>query len=230
MNFICPIHQFEVRFTPILNFPYIIKETLAPFVGLSNRIHIQNEGSVNEKITLYFDSEHYEISIMWDRVIFKSEGDFFKLSNNNSILEEPFFNVLSKIKKLSTFGSLNNYLLYVVIVNPLDRPLKEIVDIFSKKHFSNFTIDLSKDITDGAIVLENVEENLKKNITFGPYIGIEDLEKRNITPIRPDVLDKIDKCGELLECKIVEKTASISFKTYKTLIKEIEKIINKLWK
>ena len=43
MNLITPIHQFEIRYSNILNFPLIARNAIAPFVKLANRINIDND-------------------------------------------------------------------------------------------------------------------------------------------------------------------------------------------
>ena len=97
MEIIVPVHQFEIRFTPILNFSNSIKEILAPFIKFSDTPpQVQRENTILETITFNANSNTL-ITVSWDRIILRHEGDIEKLSENNSIIEEPLFTIFNKI-------------------------------------------------------------------------------------------------------------------------------------
>jgi len=113
MNNFHPIHQFEIRYSNILNFTSTIRDTIAPFVRLADKISIDFENTVNERISLVFNNEKYHVSIMWDRILFKSiDMDVFQFSENNSLIEEPFFNIFKKVTEMSGFGDVRNFLFF----------------------------------------------------------------------------------------------------------------------
>ncbi|MEZ5008935.1 MAG: hypothetical protein R2753_12355 [Chitinophagales bacterium] len=51
MDTIIPVFQFEIRYNHILNFSQIVRKLLSPFVRLGQSIGVENENTLNERIT-----------------------------------------------------------------------------------------------------------------------------------------------------------------------------------
>ena len=63
MEFITPMHQFEIRYSNILDFPNVIGEAVAPFIKLSSKIKIDDEYSHKQQIVLDFELDFYIITL-----------------------------------------------------------------------------------------------------------------------------------------------------------------------
>jgi hypothetical protein len=228
MPIITPHHQFEIRYTAILDFPNIIRKPISPFVKFAKKITVDNEGSHNERITLSYDDEYYQIIINWDRIILRFEGDKENLGKNNSIIEEPFFNIFKKIREQDNFGEINNTLYYSFIINPIKIEHDELLRKFKSKYLTNYQ-NIVEQPTDIAVTLENKIENKQITITFGPYFGNEDLKKRNIFVKNPIVTNGENDLGICMDLKILNITKTVNFNDYKELTKIESNYLEKLW-
>jgi hypothetical protein len=225
---IAPHHQFEIRYTTILNFPNIIRTPLAPFIKFAKRINIDNEGSHNEKITLFFDDDYFQIIIAWDRIIFRFEGDKEDLSKNNSIVEEPFFNILSKIRQSDNFGEINNVLFYSFFIHSMEITEEELVKKFIGKYLTN-THKIVDNPSDIGITLDYNVGGKQISVNFGPYLGEEDLKKRNIVLKNPIVTSVAKDAGLCCEFKFFNLTKTVSFAEYKDISKTEKQYIKHVW-
>lgn len=231
MEPICPVHQFEIRFSNILNFPIVIRKAIAPFVKFASRIVIDNENSHQERITLFFDEQQFQISITWDRIFIKSESDsYFSLNENNSIIEEPFFNIFSKITDLEEFGEVNNFLFFSIFVNPIEKELDTIISNFTKKYLTENSLSILSDYSDAGIAIEKQKDTSFLFLNFGPYIGLDDIRKKNVDVKNNELIKRLDCVGEMLEYKYFEHNKNISFKKYKEIFENQTEYIIKLWK
>jgi len=224
-----PFHQFEIRYTKILNFQALIKEVIAPFVPMAVDVLLENENRVQHcRYTLLF--AEYSIIVTWDRLLIKYEGDLKALIESNSIIEEPFFNLFNKIKGLGSFGNVVNCLSATHIINHTEINHTEIKKDFIGKYLNKPNIErIVSNPTDIAIVLEKNTDERQIIVQFGPYIGIVDLHKRNIFP-NPDKFKNLNIVGEMTEIKIFETLKSISFAKYKELLKMTIEYQESLWK
>lgn len=225
-----PFHQFEIRYTKILNFQALIVEAIAPFVPMALDIIPENVNAVQLcRYTLVFAG--YSIIITWDRVIIKYEGDLNVLIENNSIIEEPFFNLFNKIKEFGSFGNVVNCLSATYMINHTQKNQTEIKNDFVETYLNKTNIErIISNASDVAIVLvKNINEK-QIIIQVGPYLGIEDLQKRNIIPQNQDILKNVNSVGEMAEIKIFETLKSISFAKYKELLKMTFEYQEALWK
>ncbi len=226
---IIPFHQFEIRYTKILNFQALIKEVIAPFVPMAIDVLPENESSVHLcRYTLLFSG--YSIIITWDRVLIKTEGDLNLFIENNSIVEEPFFNLFNKIKALESFGNVVNCLCATSMIRQNENSLSEIKDSFIKTYLNKSNLEKITNPTDVAIVLETDIDGKQVTMQFGPYVGIADLHKRNIMPQNQEILSNVKNVGEMADVKIFETLKFISFAKYKDLIKMTIEYQNSLWK
>ena len=229
MTITVPFHQFEIRYTKLLNFSSVIQNTIAPFVPLALDVNVEQENTVNCRYSFRFDN--YEIYLYWDRAIIRTDGEISHLTENNSIIEEPFFNLFSKIKNIPSFGSILNCLCASIFINHTEKSQQDIVDNFSNKY--NDTDNTEKIIikpTDVCLVLEKTIDKKQLSLQFGPYLGIEDLKKRGIATKNKDVLSQLDKYGMMAEVKVFEPLHNVSFATYKEYLKMTLSLQEKLWK
>lgn len=224
-----PIHQFEIRYSSILNFPKAIGEVLAPFVKLASRLNIDQENSHNEKVTLFFDEEQYIITAAWDRIIFKKENLTQDLSENNSILESPFLDIFSKLKEEKSFGEITNYLFYSFNVKVVDKQINEVKDDFINQRLHNLFISKIPNVSDVGVSLEFEEKNGRVILNSGPYLGLEDIQKRSFNLIYPIPEGLVGKTGELAEFRYHESGKKFTFAMYKEIKKIQDSYLNKLW-
>jgi hypothetical protein len=229
MNYIVPLHQFEIRYSQLINFAVSIKEVLAPFIPMSTNITVEKENSSpHTKYTLLFDSS-YSILVTWDRLVLKYEGDIELLSQNSSIAESPFFAIYEKIQSLEEFGKVLNCLSFTVFINKQGKELEEIVKNFKSKYLQNSTDHILSNPTDFGVVLDKKIEEQQVSVRFGPYVGLQDLLNRAIHVQSPDMINEVVCVGEMAEIKIFEPVTSINFSKYKKIIKSSTEYIDKLW-
>jgi hypothetical protein len=219
-------HQFEIRYTAILDFPNTIRKSISPFVKFAKRITVDNESSHNERITLSFDDDYYQIFITWDRIILRFEGDKELLGKNNSIIEEPFFTIFKKIREHDNFGEINNTLYYSFIIVPKDEK-KTLLEDFLKKYLINYQ-KIVEHPTDIAVTLENKINDIQATLTFGPYFGEEDLKKRNISVKNPQITKVINDHGLCCDLKMLHITKTANFSDYKEACKIEKNFLDKL--
>jgi hypothetical protein len=214
-----------------LNFPSIVRDSIAPFVKFASSIGIEDENSHNEKITLFFKEMNYSIIVSWDRLIFKSEiMDFSNLYQNNSIVEEPFFNLFDKITKMSGFGEIRNYLSFSIFVKPIDKDITEITEDFIKRYLNISNVNGYLPCTDLGINFERKKDGSQTFYNLGPYTGIEDFKKRNIDIKNRQLIDMLNCYGEMFEFKFFEESKTLSFKKYKEISADQMNFIEKQWK
>ncbi len=231
MTIITPMHQFEVRYSSILDFPNVIGEALAPFIKLSSKVNIEHEYSHKQRIILQFAQDFYTITVSWDRIIIQTNGFSDGLNENNSIVENPFFDIIAKIKNLKAFGEINNILFFTMILNIKDKDLMVIKKNFYDKYFCSFAQGLLPSIEDSALVLEHHKDKYQIHLSIGPYSGAHDLKKRSITVSNPKVKkEEIESYGEMIEFKYYEELKTISFSKYKEISKIQNENISKIWK
>lgn len=223
------VHQFEIRYSNILTFSQFGKDIISPFVQLASSVEVANENSFREKITLTFEGD-YQIIISWDRIILRKEGEISNLSHNNSIVEEPFYNILSKLKGLSGFGQVRNILYYSFWVRPnTEQNKSEILNDFNSKYLTQTSLNIEPNLTDTAIHLESIGDPRQTFITIGPYFGPNDLAKHQIEINNVEFKKKLDCIGEALVFKCFEMTKVASFSEYKNLAKLEQEYIEKIW-
>lgn len=228
-----PVHQFEIRFTTLLNFSNVVRPIVAPFAKLATRTIVDNENLISEKISLIFDDEFYQILILSDRIIFRSDRyDVNNLLQNNSFIEEPFFNIFNKIFELQDFGKITNVLFWSFYINT--QPSKQFENVREEFKVKNFNADgyisFIPRLTDMAITLESKDEHGSQlSITTGPYIGIEDLTKRGLKVNDKALLVELANVGEIIEYKYFMITSKVNFSIYKELTKKAEAIIQQKW-
>ncbi|MDD3878139.1 MAG: hypothetical protein PHT69_16085 [Bacteroidales bacterium] len=226
---ITPKHQFEIRYTNILNFPSVIQEALAPFVPMANNVHIDRENNLRARFFLNFDN--YQIIVSWDRILIVFEGDIKELALSNSIIEEPFFNLFEKIKKLSYFGNVLNCLFYTICISHTDFKKDEIIEKFISKNINQTGMnEFVSNPSDIAITLVKNIDAKQLTITYGPYLGESDLLNRNALPSSKEKLLNLDKLGLMAEIKIFEQIKSVSFTKYKEYLKHTLDYRDNLWK
>ncbi|MFH0756354.1 MAG: hypothetical protein V2B15_03605 [Bacteroidota bacterium] len=206
-----------------------MREVMAPFVPMAQDVKLENENNINCKCTLVFST--FNIYASWDRLIIRYDGVLEGLSDNNSIVQEPFFNLFGKIKETRGFGKVINCLCATIFVNHMKGAKKEeLVGGFVEKHLKMDHISRLVDKpSDTCIVLERNTEGRQVTISYGPYLGIEDIQKRSGLPKNPEVLDHLDIFGEMIEVKIFETDSSPEFRTYKRFLDETINFKNLIW-
>lgn len=218
-------HQFEIRYSPIFNFPLVSREIIGPYISRTSSINMQEENSIKERITLNFDNDTNSIVFLWDRMLFNTSYGIFGLKNNNSVIEEPFFSLFSKISALKSFEQVKNCLFYSVAVNVS----KNYDNNKFATEFLQPTIKSILPFDDNAVTLAKEENDNITNLNFGPYMGIEDLRKRGLKyPLNQQ--EALNASGGILvDLKIVKVLNSINFKSYQKIFSESNSIKERIW-
>lgn len=229
MNAISPVWQFEIRYSPILNFKQVISSVLTPFIALAQQFHVDNENSYEERYRLDFSNSRYRILLGWDRIVLIYEGKLDGLDGPNSIVQEPFFNLYSKLSGLDDFGAVKDVLLYAVLVNFNDLDRTENFNNFIEKYNNPKTLAILPESNDIGFVLEKKTDETFTSVIHGPYIGIEDLKARNAMPKFTSIEEYDEKLGEMAEIKIFKSVQRVDFRLFKEVFQEMTDYCNKLW-
>lgn len=229
MKALIPVHQFEIRYTQILNFESLSKELVAPFVKLASSINIENENTHRQKITLKFDEDGYTISVWWDRIFLRSESGYDKLRAELSPFESPFLNLFKKLTESSSFGQIANVIFYTIAVKIYkDIEIPKLVSDFKSTYFTEKIDELVSSSDDVSITLEKTIGVSRVSTVFGPYVGINDLYKRNITHDTITDPDTYIGIGRMAVITISRAVNDISLKSYKELALMTDKLIENL--
>lgn len=228
---IIPLHQFEIRYTSMLDFSTFAKKIAGPYIQRTSSFNVENENTMREKITLTFgDDEATSILIWFDRVVFRTTIGIEGLESPNSLAEEAFFGILEKIKQQSTFGNFLNSLFYNLGIVEKDTSRKDVLADLTKEYLNDRNCEiLMPGFNDIAVTLVHEDTYNETTLTIGPYVGVEDFSKRNIALTRGNLLELLDKQGTMFDYKILSNgQSSFDFRQYKNLLKEFKKTIEKL--
>jgi hypothetical protein len=218
-------HQFEIRFVPIVDFDILSKKIIAPYLSRTCSIKIDKENTFQQRITIGFDNDSYSIILLWDRILFITASNIETLTTSNSVIEEPFFSIFSKISKLEQFIAVNNCLFYIVSINLIESYKPENF----KKNFQKDSLVGILDFNDSAITLDKIRGDDLVNLTFGPYIGLEDLEKRGIKYSVEKQSELSVSGGILADLRILKSVKEINFKSYCAIFNESNAILKNIW-
>ena len=204
--------QFELRFSPILNFSTIYREIISPFLKLASGFQINNQGGGNEGIMLLFQEDYFQIDCRWDRLILISEGDTSRFTDKNSSIKY-FFELFETFNKLNSFGKLTHYILLVNGINLQEATSDKIIAEFESNYLNKQSIKniiSGNKVDDIMITLEfkNSSENI--SLSFGPFSENTDVEKRSLYPFKTAIYDKVkNKNGIMSEIKIIELVQTV---------------------
>jgi len=230
MSSITTVFQFEIRYNHILNFSQIARKILSPYVRLADSISIDKQNTIEERIILDFAEDNYKITVSWDRIIINGQGELNVYTNNNSPIETPFFNILESIKKLDEFGSILNILFVSNQINKIKIKENKLTNNFLSKTINDNVCDILEKTTDASIILQNKDTYSEQTITFGPYFGLIDLNRRPLKPININSLGDLDFNGSFSEYKYYKSISKVKFDDFIKIVKDSNDIINKLWK
>ncbi|WP_417364459.1 hypothetical protein [Galbibacter sp.] len=229
MDLIIPVFQFEIRFNHILDFSQIVRNTLAPYVKLTDSIKIDKQNTVEETYFLNFEEDGYMIIVSWDRAVFKGQGSLDAYFQKNSPIGTLFFDIFQQICKLKGFGEIKSSVFYGIAISKYSKD-KDILGTFSKNILAFNLKELDNNVTDFAVVVESNTDSGSSSITFGPYLGPKDLSKRPIKPIDITALGNIDFEGVMLEYKRFKSESEVNFNTFIEYCSEFNGTFKKIWK
>jgi len=225
-----PVFQFEIRYNHILDFSQIARTLIAPYFKLSHSFKIDKQDTLEERITLQFDNDNYQISVDWDRIVIKGNNVLNSFVENNSPVETPFFAILKKLKDLEGFKSVVNLVFVAIYIKELDVKKEELFSKFSDTFLNPRTVDIFSTSNDLALVLEEKSKDQETTITFGPYIGSEDLTRRALKPLNIGNLNNTDFLGIMMEYKKGYTIKNPTFGDFQKLTKESKEIFKRTWK
>jgi len=221
MSWLFPFHQFEIRFTKQINFRSHADEILSPFIKTVSDVHIENNARYGSQITLDLYSNGTTLAVYWDRLVYQcNDANFEALKDSNGDIASFPIKVLKRFMNHSTFGKVRNSLWYTVAVKLGE---KENIDNQYLKEYCKKVMDYN----DFAVVLENKNPKGEDHVTFGKYVGLEDLSRRGINV---NYLEKAQYSGSgvMAEYKRWITEEDVSLKSYKNSVKELDNVLSKL--
>ncbi len=117
---ICPKLQFEIIYTPVLNFSQVYRKHLSAFLRLVSNVNVSNENTLTETLRMTFAEDKFDIRCNLDRVIFRTQGDLERFTKNPQSSIRNFFDILDNIKRIETFGEVRAYVFTVNYINPVE--------------------------------------------------------------------------------------------------------------
>ncbi len=208
---ICPKLQFEIVYSPILNFSQVYREKIASFARLANKINVDiaSENSLKETMRINFVEEEFAIHCSLDRIIFVTQGDLERFIKNAQSPIRIFFNMLTNISQIDTFDKVKSYVYAVSYLNPIKE--KSIVESFSKKflHTNNSGFS-SADYNEAVFAKQN--NNIKDFIVLSTYNQL----------FRHEMLTGAFPFDKTLEKEFLENDSGYHFyfKRYEELVNE----------
>ena len=227
IGIISPVFQYEIRYTKILNFSQIMHKAVSPFVPLASNVIVENENSKDVRYTLEFPQDNFRLIIAWDRLVIRAEGSTNSMSSNNSIMEDPFFNVFEKISNLEEFGKITDVLLYAIVVS-IKKDESDNFNNIINRYVKDDWKSILPSANDVALNLVDTSDGNYRQVIHGPYLGFPDLHKRNAFPNYLDV-KQLEQSGEMAEIKIFQKASLANFDIFKKCFNEYNNYINRLW-
>jgi hypothetical protein len=209
-------HQFEVRYNFILDFSTKAIEIIAPYIKLCDGFAIEEENTIQQKIVLHLEEKNVRFIFGPDRAIFiVNGGEIDRFLMKNSVIETIFFSVIEKLTKLNSFGGVASVLLFEIGVNIFNDENEGKISKYLNK---NLLLNLFE-FNDYSITLLNEKKGEEeKTLSFGPFKGRSDIEKR-VKGLRIPELD--DTNGIMSEIKHFKLVSSFSFNDYVDFTKSI---------
>ena len=230
-NLILPHHQFEIRYTPILDFSNFAKTLLAPYIQRTFSFSLENENTRDERISLHFEeAEAYSVLVWWDRIIFRSRLGIDKLEEANSLIQEPYFAIFQKIKEHKSFGKItySGYYNVGVLLKPFT-PNEELNRLKNKYLQKDVCENIIPNATDIAITLEHSISDSKETLRFGPYSGNDDFANQNIKLSSKHQAELLNKAGTFFTYQLTsQENNNIDFKVYRNNTRSFTNVISKL--
>jgi len=216
--------QFEVRYTPILNFHEINRRILSPFLKLAEASINSDENG--EYIVLIFKEERFFIDCRWDRIIFVNELERDDLTKEDGPLQQ-FYNILDRYKKSDSFGKITEMILASWSLNESEESFVDTVKGFKMRYLSSNIPMEFYNPTDIAITLEVNEKIRVHKITFGPFNGMKDLERFKIfSTSRSNLIEYSKKSGIIFELVDIHKTIDVSLEAFSKMLKKHNSKLN----
>jgi len=226
-NIFIPSHQFEIRFTEILDYSKL-KSTINPFAKIASNVQIQNENTHFERTIFVFQDISAQIHVFWDRIMFTIEGSEFKSPDKNEFIIKTFFKIFETLKKSELFGVVKNILYFKILLKEIkDEP--EVCKTISEKNISSSFRSIFPGFNDLGIYTEYEYKNAQVFFNYGNYKGLNDLKRRNINIGNLEVVKKASFTGEMIEFKYHDITANVSLTNYIDIVKYEMSQVEKLW-
>lgn len=239
MDYFVPIHQFIIRYSQLLNFPQVAQKAVAPFIPLCKQFQVENEFNRNAKYTLSYGN--YVIILQREQMFFQYEGEPQVLSETSSIVQDPFFAIFTRLSESEMFGVVKEVLILSIFVKPdTELAKRQEVEKNEKQRLAQDIADkylkveslspIMEEIDDIGIVLDRFEGQKQVVLSFGPYFGFADINKRGLVLTTNEMLERCKTFGQMCEIRIVDKDAKgANFGRYKVLSNMTQSYIKKLW-
>lgn len=222
--------QLEIRYTTILNFKTEYKNIISPYLKLCE-FNINNVNSIDEYVVLTFKNGKYYFDCRWDKIIFVAEGirDDLKKAQGPLFM---FFEILDKLKKLPSFGQVQNVLLAEWNLAEYDLAIEESKAKFKSTFLSKKIPEFSHGFPneDFAITTTYGDQNDKYyRFIFGPFVPNKDAVTHNLVPLSKTIpSDWKDKNGIFSQSFLFEKTIQADLDFYKKATRSIGSFLDKI--
>lgn len=220
--------QFEIRYTPILDFTPSYRKLLNPYLKLPNiKFNIENIDTLREIMILNFHEDLYSIDCRFDRMILLAEGNDLKLDDPNGPLK-LFTDIFEKIKSFETFGNISSTIIsYWSVTLFENQTSEEVIRKFKEDYLATKISSFAKpfdNITDTAIVIEHDDANQFSRLRFGP-LSVQDAQRLNLSPFESKENSYLyTEKGILSEIFLSEKEKRPDFSLLAKLLKTAESL------
>lgn len=185
---------------------------------------------MKERLNLYSDDSFFEVAVQPDTLLIRIDSTLAEMSDTNSVVNMMFFKILEVIESLPSFAGYKNYLHYTLQVYLFDLDDEQVVSNFQSTFLTESALGLFDRHQDFGIVIESNEADALESYNFGPYLGLDDLKKRNMIPSdHSNIPDLIDGRGIVAEFKNNKGVTGIDFSTYQEINRKVMNMQEKFW-
>lgn len=232
MKIIYPRYQYEIRTTINLDFERDFREIFNSYMPEVQNLRSNDETGFNKRYSLFFE-DNFTITFGSNMLVFFYEGDVESLQENNSLVQDLFFDVYSRLCKSDSYGDFLNHIIYAnaILLTDSEKNDQDLFDKIMKKSFDQNLSVLMEQPNNFAVTFENkTEPKNQEYLSFGPYIGPEDLKIRNLGFKREDFSKLAERKGIFTDHKIVTDKFKPNFKNYNKLAEQMTLKNKKIWK
>lgn len=214
--------QYSIEYVHILTFREEYKRAIIPYFGFDNlRYAIDEEGTFNENIRLFFDADSLFISVRKDGLTFIYEGDVSKLNSSNGFIK-TFWEIFDRVKSFEGYKKTVRNSLICHGVDIIDQEPFNVNEMFSDKWHSPFS-----DLSELAVIYEFEKEFNRIKLQYGNF-SPKDIKIHDLMPFNnPFNSDLNDGFGVMARCEIKSDGDTASHSKLKGLLDETNGLLSK---
>jgi hypothetical protein len=220
-------HQFEIRYTPMLNFNSVYKAFLGHFLR-NIEFAIHNEHTKDENVVLRYNRESYQIEFRWDRIIFISEGNRNDLDKAQGPLFN-FFEIFDKLCRGDTSVVVLNALVSGSFLIEVDDDVKNIFQRFKNKYIAGVNFDFAGFAEDYSITQEFKKDDKLFRAIYGPFDYKVDVKNHILSPILQLPAEYFKQYKGLnVQALYFEKLSAVDFNTFLAMNRKINENVSRI--